>query len=180
LGRSSFSADPIRKALSWFSLVFAVGAFVGLGILLFRVRSFGPARECTKCGKLYRLEAGFGESSVYCSQCVSVFQKRDVVSIEQQTAKLNQIKRWERWTGFFRSVLGLVIPGSHNLLGDHVIRGVMVGFVAWFCLTGALVWVPLFLRQIEPRTPISVIQIGLLGLFAIVVLQSGLSAWNRR
>jgi hypothetical protein len=153
---------------------------LGLGILLFRARSFSPARECTKCGKLYRLEAGFGESSVYCSQCVSVFQKRDVVSIEQQTAKMDQIKRWERWTGFFRRVTGILVPGSHDFLGDHVIRGVLVGFVAWFCLTGALAWVPLFLPQIEPLMSRSFIQAGLLALFAIIVLRSGLSAWTRR
>ena len=179
-GRVSFSIDPIKQSLSPTSLVFFVGAFAGLGMLIFRVRSFGSARECTKCGKLYRLEAGFGESSVYCSQCVSVFQKRDVVSIEQQSAKLDQIKSWERWTGFLRRVSGLLIPGSHNFLGDHVILGVLAGFVAWFCLTGALAWVPLFLRQIEPLMPLSVIQAGLLGLYAIIVLRSGLSAWNRR
>ena len=159
---------------------FVIGAFSGLGILFLRVRFFGPARECTKCGKLYRLEAGFGESSVYCSQCVSVFQKRDDVSIEQQTAKLGQIKRWERWTGFLRRVSGFLVPGSHNFLRDRVIRGVVVGFVAWFCLTGALAWVPLFLHQIEPLMPLSIVQIGLLSVFAMIVLHSGVSAWNRR
>jgi len=179
-GRGSFPTESIKQGLSAISLVFAVGAFAGLGILLFRVRSFGPARECTKCGKLYRLEAGFGESSVYCSQCVSVFQKRDVVSIEQQTAKMDQIKRWEMWTGFLRRVAGILVPGSHNLLGDKVIRGVLVGFLAWFCLTGALAWVPLFLPQIEPLMPLSFIQAGLISLFAIIVLRSGVSAWNRR
>jgi len=179
-GRVAFSVDPIRQALSPLSLVFAVGAFVGLGILIFRTRSFGPARECSKCGKLYRLESGFGESAVYCSQCVSVFQKRDVVSIEQQAAKLDQIKRWERWTGFLRRVSGFVVPGSHDFLGAHVIRGIIVGFVACFCLTGALIWVPLFLRQIEPQMSISIIQIALVVLSALVILRSGISAWNRR
>ncbi len=76
-----------------------------LVILLYRVRAFPPAHECTKCGKLYELESGFGESTVYCSQCVSVFQKRDVVSIEQQTAKLGQIKTWERWTALLRRLV---------------------------------------------------------------------------
>jgi hypothetical protein len=179
-GRVSSSTDLIKQALSPISLAFAIGAFSGLGILFLRVRFFGPARECTKCGKLYRLEAGFGESSVYCSQCVSVFQKRDDVSIEQQTAKLDQIKRWERWTGFLRRVSGFLVPGSHNFLRDRVIRGVVVGFVAWFCLTGALAWVPLFLHQIEPLMPLSIVQIGLLSVFAMIVLHSGVSAWNRR
>jgi hypothetical protein len=179
-GHVGFSADFIKKALSPISLVFAVGAFAGLGILFLRLRFFGPARECTKCGKLYRLEAGYGESSVLCSQCVSVFQKRDVVSIEQQTAKLEQIKSWERWTGLIRRVAALLVPGSHNFLGGRVVRGIVAGFLAWFCLTGALVWVPMFLQQIEPLMPLFVIQAGLLSLFAIVVLRSGISGWNRR
>ena len=179
-GRVRFSTDPLKQALSPLSLVFAVAAIAGLGILLFRARSFGPARECTKCGKLYRLAAGFGESSVYCSQCVSVFQKRDVVSIEQQAAKMSQIKRWERWTGFLRRLAGFVVPGSHDFLGDHVIRGIVLGFVVWFCLTGALIWLPLFLRRIEPHAPILTIQIGLLVMSAMAVLHSGVSAWKRR
>jgi hypothetical protein len=179
-GHVAFSIDPLKKALSAISLVFAVGAVFGLGILIFRLRFFGPARECTKCGKVYRLEAGFGESAVHCSQCVSVFQKRDVVSIEQQTVKLDQIRRWDRWTGVVRRVSAVLVPGSHNFLGDHVIRGVLVGFFAWFCLTGALAWVPLFLRQIEPLMALFIIELGLLSLFVIIVLRSGWSGWNRR
>ena len=80
---------------------------------------------------------GFGESTVYCSQCVSVFQKRDVVSIEQQTAKLEQIKWWERLAVSVAVWGGCFFRGAPAYLGDRVFRGLIV-FAACFLLTGAL------------------------------------------
>ncbi len=179
-GRPRFSLTPIKQLASPISLVFAVGGFVGLVILLYRLRAFPPARECTKCGKLYRLESGFGESTVHCSQCVSVFQKRDVVSIEQQTAKLKEIKTWERWTTLVRRVFGFLVPGSSDILDGRVLRGMTVGFLAAFFLTGALIWVPMFLPRIERLAVSRSLEIVLLGLYGLLFLRSGISAWNRR
>jgi len=179
-GRPRFSLPPLRQLASPLSLVFAISGFVGLAVLLYRARAFPPARECTKCGKLYRLESGFGESSVYCSQCVSVFQKRDVVSIEQQTAKLGQIKIWERWTAFVRRVGGFAVPGSSDLLDGRVRRGMVVSFLAIFFLTGALIWVPMFVPRIEGLAASRNLGIGLLALYGLLVLRSGMSAWSRR
>jgi tetratricopeptide (TPR) repeat protein len=180
VGRPRFSLTPIKQFMSPLSLVFAVGGCVGLVILLYRVRVFPPARECTKCGKLYGLESGFGESTVYCSQCVSVFQKRDVVSIEQQTAKLGQIKTWERWTALLRRVGGFVVPGSSDLLDGRILRGMTVGFLASFFLTGALIWVPMFLPRIEGLAASRSLATVLLALYGLLALRSGMSAWNRR
>jgi tetratricopeptide (TPR) repeat protein len=179
-GRPRFSLTPMKQLASPISLVFAVGGFVGLVILLYRARAFPPARECTKCGKVYQLESGFGESTVYCSQCVSVFQKRDVVSIEQQTAKLKEIKTWERWGALGRRVFGLLIPGSSDMLDGRVLRGMTVGFLAAFFLTGALIWVPMFLPRIEPLAASRNLEYVLLALYGLLLLRSGMSAWNRR
>ena len=179
-GRPRFSLTPMKQLASPISLVFAVGGFVGLVILLYRLRAFPPARECTKCGKVYQLESGFGESTVYCSQCVSVFQKRDVVSIEQQTAKLKEIKTWEPWTTLLRRVFGLLVPGSSDMLDGRVLRGMTVGFLAAFFLTGALIWVPMFLPRIEPLAVSRSLEIVLLALYGLLLLRSGMSAWNRR
>jgi tetratricopeptide (TPR) repeat protein len=180
VGRPRFSLTPIKQLMSPLSLVFAIGGCVGLVILLYRVRAFPPARECTKCGKLYGLESGFGESTVYCSQCVSVFQKRDVVSIEQQTVKLGQIKTWERWTALLRRVGGFVVPGSSDLLDGRILRGMAVGFLASFFLTGALIWVPMFLPRIEGLAASRSLATVLLALYGLLALRSGMSAWNRR
>lgn len=180
VGQHGVSLEALRELGSRLSTVFIVGAVLGLVVLAVRVRSMPPARECSKCGKLYYLAQGFGESSVYCSQCVSVFQKRDVVSIEQQTAKLEQIRRWEALSSLARRAAGFILPGSSQLLDGRITRGLATGFLAWFFLTGALVWVPMFLPQIEPLASTRYLQPAFFVLFGLVVLKSGIAAWKRR
>ena len=180
VGRYSLSLDPLKQLSSRISVVFLLGAFLGLAALLVRLRMYPPSKECSKCGKVYRLEAGFGESTVHCSQCVSVFMKREVVSIEQQTVKMNQIRRWEGWTSLLRRIAGFLIPGSQSLLDGQVIRGLFTGFLAWFFLIGALVLVPLFVPRIEPMAEFHSIQTVFLVLFGLTVLRSGISSWSRR
>ena len=179
-GRYSLSLDPVKQLGSRISIVFLVGAFLGLAILLVRLRIYPPSKECSKCGKVYRLETGFGESTVHCSQCVSVFMKREVVSIEQQTAKMDQIRRWERWTSSVRRIAGFLVPGSQSMLDGQVIRGFLTGFLAWFFLIGALVMVPLFVPRIEPLAEIHPVETAFLVFFGLIVLRSGVSAWSRR
>jgi len=179
-GRYSLSLDPVKQLGSRISIVFLVGAFLGLAVLLVRLRIYPPSKECSKCGKVYRLETGFGESTVHCSQCVSVFMKREVVSIEQQTAKMDQIRRWERWTSSVRRIAGFLVPGSQSMLDGQVIRGFLTGFLAWFFLIGALVMVPLFVPRIEPLAEIHPVQTAFLVFFGLIVLRSGVSAWSRR
>jgi tetratricopeptide (TPR) repeat protein len=174
------SLDPVKRFASPFSLIFIVGALVGLALLFARLKWFPAAKECGKCGKVYRLESGYGESTMYCSQCVSVFMKRDVVSIEQQTAKMDQIRRWEGWTSWLRRLIGFSIPGSQSLLDGRVVRGFLTGVLASFFLTGSLVWIPLFVPRIDPLAATRPLEIVLLVLFGLTALHSGISAWNRR
>lgn len=180
VGRYSLSLDPLKQLSSRTSVVFLVGAFLGLAALLVRLKMYPPSKECSKCGKVYRLAAGFGESTVHCSQCVSVFMKREVVSIEQQTAKMTQIRHWEGWTSLWRRIIGFLIPGSQSLLDGRVFRGLLTGFLAWFFLIGALVLVPLFVPRIEPLAEFHPVQTVFLVLFGLIVLRSGVSAWSRR
>ncbi|MCJ7753688.1 MAG: hypothetical protein MUP13_03915 [Thermoanaerobaculales bacterium] len=167
-----------QHLLAPLSLVFAIGIVFGAGMLILRQRSFPPGKECTKCGKVYRLESGFGESSVFCPQCVSVFHKRDVVSIEQQTSKLKSIRNWERLTIMGRRLGGLMFPGSPNYLSERVVRGVVFSLVTWFLITGALVWIPTFLPMIEPLADFKQLQIGLSVLAGLMVLRSATMTWD--
>ncbi len=180
VGETDASLSLMTHLLAPLSMVFLVGGAIGVILLVIRLRFFPPARECTKCGKGYRLQAGFGESSVYCSQCVSVFQKRDVVSIEQQTAKLRQIKRWDRLTILSRRLGGLLFPGSPYYLCDRVIRGVIFSFAAWFFLSGALFWGPEFVPLIEPLAFVEQIRVILLALFGLLAIRSALMSWDGR
>jgi len=176
-------ASPVKpraQLANAFSLVFFVGGLFGLAVLLVRIRFYPPARECTKCGKMYRLEKGFGESPVYCSQCVSVFLRRDVVSIEQQTSKLEQIQVWEAWTNAFRRIAGLLFPGSSRVLAGGLGWGMLAAFLGWFFLTGALLWAGMFLPRIEPMAVVLPLQIILLLLWLAVVARSVTTAWTRR
>jgi tetratricopeptide (TPR) repeat protein len=179
-GRYSPSLGPVKQLGSRISIVFLVGAFLGLTVLLIRLQIYPPSKECSKCGKVYRLESGFGESTVHCSQCVSVFMKREVVSIEQQTAKMDQIRRWEGWSSLVRRIAGFLVPGSHFMLDGRVIWGFLTGFLAWFFLIGALVLVPLFVPRIEPLAEFHSVQTAFLVLFGLIILRSGVSAWSRR
>lgn len=174
---------PMRQPqhlLQPLSLIFAIGIVFGAGMLIVRHRYFRAGRECTKCGNVFRLETGFGESSVFCPQCVSVFHKRDVVSIEQQTSKMRSIRTWERLTILGRRLGGLLFPGSPYYLSDRVVRGVLFSFVTWFLLAGALVWIPGFLPMIEPIADVAQIQIGMTVLAGLMVLRSATMSWDGR
>jgi len=161
------------------SLVFEIGVVFGIAVFVIRRRSFPPGKECTKCGKVYGPESNFGESSVFCPQCVSVFHKRDVVSIEQQTAKLRGIRNWERLTVLGRRLGGLLFPGSPYYLGDRVVRGAVFSLVTVFFVTGAMIWIPTFLPTIEPLAECKPLQIGLSVLAGLMVLRSATMAWDR-
>jgi tetratricopeptide (TPR) repeat protein len=167
-----------QHLLAPLSLVFAIGIVFGVGMLIVRHRSFRAGKECTKCGKVYRLEAGFGESSVFCPQCVSVFHKRDVVSIEQQTSKLRGIRNWERLTILGRRLGGLLFPGSPYYLSDRLLRGVIFSLMTWFLITGALIWIPRFLPMIEPIADFQQLQIGMAVLAGLMVLRSATMSWE--
>jgi len=180
LGLSSTRWQAFRKLASPISFVFWVGALVGLLLLAARSRWLPAAKECSKCGKVYRLGDEPGESPVYCLQCVSVFLQRDLVPIEQQTAKLNQVRRWERLTTVLRRVLSVVAPGGYQLTRERVGLGITLGLIAWLSVIGATVWVPRFLEVIEPTMPVQpafvILGLGFLGALSVSVTAS----WQRR
>lgn len=180
MGFDSTEWRSARQFLNPLSMVFWVGAIVGLALLTVRVKWFPAARECTKCGKIYRLDDEPGESSKYCRQCVSVFLQRDLVPIDQQTAKLAEVRRWDRWTAAAVRLVSVVAPGSADLIGVRVLLGVAVGLLGWIALAGLFVWVPKFLEVIEPTMPVQPV----VGVLAVVFLaawaQSIFSSWRRR
>jgi tetratricopeptide (TPR) repeat protein len=163
------------------SLVFWIGALLGLAILVVRSRWLWIAEVCTKCGKVFcRRCKTATESATYCSQCISVFLKRDMVSIEQQSAKMEQIRRWESRSSVARRIAGVLVPGSHELLEGRVWFGLMIGFVGWFLLWGLLIWAPSVLPSIDQLVAVSPVQI-VFGIGCVLAwLHSIASAWNRR
>ncbi|MGD8441417.1 MAG: hypothetical protein PVG53_12850, partial [Holophagae bacterium] len=172
LGYGASPLEAFRQLLSPFSVMFWLAALVGVVLLFVRSRSFPEAKECTKCGKVYRLENEPGESPVYCRQCVSVFLQRDLVPIDQQTTKLAQVRRWNRWSNGVRRVVSAVAPGEAMIIGDRVALGLVLAVVAWVGIAGLVVWVPRFLTSIEPTLQVQPV----IWLLSLVVL--GCWAWS--
>ena len=108
-----------------------------------------------------------------------MFLKRDVVAQDQQSAKQAGIRRWQIASAAFRRVAGVLIPGSHDLLGGNPWLGLITGFVAWLLLYGAVIWVPMVIPEVEPLASILPLQV-ILGIgFLALWLRSVLGAWKR-
>ncbi len=169
------------EVFSPWSMVFWIPGLIGVAAYLARERWMWAAQMCSKCGKVFcprcKTETG---SDTLCSQCISVFLKRDVVAVDQQTAKAVRVRRWEMWTAAARRVAGLLVPGSESLLGRHPVLGYAAGFVAWFCLTGVLFWATLVLPGLEPMASAVPIQVILTVVFLGVWLRGAFVAWVGR
>ncbi|MCD4748556.1 MAG: hypothetical protein K8R59_04205 [Thermoanaerobaculales bacterium] len=165
--------------LGFFSSVSLVGAFgllVGCVVFFVRRKWFDAARECIKCGRVFRQE----DNSVYCRQCVSVFLKRNAVSIEQQTSKVAQVKRWGATVNWARRIVGVLVPGGSEVAGGQSFSGMLLAFVIWLPLVAAFVWIPMFLREVIPTAPILGFQVVMAFVGVSVWVVTAVSAWNRR
>ena len=170
-----------RLATNPFTVLFVTVAVFGVVLLPLRSRWMWVASTCSRCGRVFcpRCKTAT-ESSIYCSQCISVFLKRDVVSIEQQSAKLEQVRRWEAASATARRLSAVLVPGAGSILAGKLWRGVAIALAAWLMLTGALAWAPRFLPSIEPLAAVLPVQVMLLAFFAVVWVRSVAAAWSRR
>ncbi len=178
-------AGPVGGHLRWFldpfPLAFLATGLVGLLTAVLRRRYMWTAKSCSRCGKVFcsRCKSAT-ESDTYCSQCISVFLKRDVVPIEQQSAKMDRIRRWERWGGLARRGASVLLPGGGLIVCGKWVRGLLMATLAVLLGVGALVWLPRFVRFFEPEAAVLPLQgvflVGLAGLW----VRSLLLTWNRR
>jgi hypothetical protein len=161
--------------------VFFMATIVGwIGVAL-RTKFMWTAQACTKCGKVFcpRCKSAT-ESASYCSQCISVFLKRDVVAMEQQQAKMARIERWDKLVWLGRRIAAVLSPGGGLVFDGKLLRGFALGLAGWLCLFGLLIWSPLFVRSVEPYATTVPLQV-LFGLFAAGIwFLSVMLAWSRR
>lgn len=172
-GRPFFDPEYFLEPLSligFFGLLFAPIVF------LVRRRYFGPGRECTKCGKVFYPE----DKTVYCGQCVTVFLKRNAVSIEQQAAKVAEVRRWKFVGSSCRRLAGILVPGGAFSADGDLMKGFLLSFLVVFPLMGAAMWIPLYGREVESFFPWLALQVllALIGIGIWVFL--AVSAWYRR
>jgi hypothetical protein len=109
-----------------------------------------------------------------------VFLKRDVVSIEQQTAKLNQVRRWEFSTSTLRRIVGVTMPGAYHVVSGKVLIGQLINAVFVVLMVACFVWFPLFFRSAEPLIEIVPLQVACLAFAAFLWLHSALASWYGR
>jgi hypothetical protein len=181
LGAAASMRDAWAWLLSPLSAPFWVSGLIGALLLLVRSQWMWTAQACSKCGKIFcpRCKSAT-ESSTYCSQCISVFLKRDKVAIEHQHAKQRQIRRWLSLSSVGRRVAAVLLPGGGLVLVGKVWQGFLVGVAVWLLLTGWLVWIPLFIPSVEPQALLLPAQLLLGLLFLVAWLASITLTWHRR
>jgi len=154
-----------------------------LGVLLVfaRGRWMWKSTACARCGKVFcpRCKTAT-ESEAYCSQCISVFLKRDTVAIEQHVVKVEQIRRREVIENLGRRLVAVVVPGSGEVLLGRWISGVLSTFLVLLFVLGAMLWLPVFILRVEPELSVLPVQLVLAGLAAAVWLRSIVVSWARR
>jgi Protein of unknown function (DUF1212). len=139
------------------------------------------ARACSRCGKVFcpRCKTAT-ESETYCSQCISVFLKRGHVAVEQQAAKLDQIKRWERRRAWVRRCVALICPGGGLVLKGSWVGGIVAGLMTVVSLFLALGWLPGVMTEVEPMAKVFPIQAALSGLAFLAWAWAVKRSWTGR
>ncbi len=172
--------EPVRWFLKPFPLSLLTTGLIGFVVYPIRKRWLWTSRSCSRCGKVFcRRCKSATESDAYCSQCISVFLKRDVVAIDAQATKLDQIRRWERRSTLARRGLAILVPGGGLVFAGQWASGIAFTFVAAVSALGLLVWLPDFVREIEPQMAVVPLQAAFIVGLAAAWLGSIVRAWNR-
>jgi hypothetical protein len=136
----------------------AIGSLLALILailhLLIRQRTGGFASACLKCGRPFCRRCKLShESQSYCTQCINIFLKKDMVGIEAQIAKRQQLARRQLWTRIERRVSDLLLPGLGIGFGGRPFLGVTLAFVALASSFAALLWLPAFVSPALMNAP---------------------------
>jgi len=104
LARERTYTHPLAVG-AMFALLLAVGHY------LLRRRK-GLAAACAKCGRAFCRRCKLStESQTYCTQCVNIFLKKDMVAIETQMAKRSQLARRQTLLLLESRLVDLLLPG---------------------------------------------------------------------
>jgi hypothetical protein len=147
-------SDAALGRLPWaqMGIPTAAGAVIGLAALilavlhlLIRQRTGGFAAACLKCGRPFCRRCKLShESQSYCTQCINIFLKKDMVGIEAQIAKRQQLARRQLFLRVERRVSDVLLPGLGVGFGGRPVLGGALLLLALACTTLALVWLPAF------------------------------------
>ena len=152
-------APPLLRE-QWLTHPLALGAFaalvIAIGVFLVRERTTGFAAACLKCGRAFCRRCKLSrESQSYCTQCVNIFLKKDMVAIEQQTAKRRQLRHYYFWQGIERRVADLVVPGLGLAGAGRTGAGLAFLMLAVMVAAVFLVWLPRFVGPALLHIPVA-------------------------
>jgi hypothetical protein len=171
--------EPKRSLSSPWTVAFLSTGLLGLILWWARRRWMWVAQTCSRCGKVFCPQCkSSNESSTYCTQCISVFLTRGAVSIDQQAAKVEQIRRREKWQTIMRRGASATLMGSGDLIKGRPLRAVVMLFVAVFCLTGVFGWVPLLAGPVMCPAGAGLLRAALIVVLAVVWLGSVRRGWE--
>jgi tetratricopeptide (TPR) repeat protein len=159
----------------------ALALLVALAHFLIRQRTGGFASACLKCGRTFCRKCKLShESQSYCTQCINIFLKKDMVGIDAQVAKRHQLARRQFWLHVERRTSDLVLPGLGVALGGKPVLGGILAIVALVCSTLALLWLPHFVSPALMATSLWPLQalFGSLWLAAAVLAQLLPAEWR--
>jgi hypothetical protein len=122
---------------------------------LVRQRSGGFAAACLKCGRAFCRRCKLShESQSYCTQCINIFLKKDMVGIEAQLAKRQQLARRLFWLRLERRVSDLLLPGAGVSFGGRPMLGGALVLLALVSSMLVLLWLPAFITPALMATPL--------------------------
>ncbi len=143
--------------------------------LLVRQRFGGLASACLKCGRPFCRRCKLSqESQSYCTQCVNIFLKKDMVGIDAQLAKRQQLGRRRAVLRVERRIADLLLPGlgpafgGQPLLGWVLVAGAIVGAAA------AFLWLPAFVGPALMAAPVWPLEIAAALVWAAAVFAAQL------
>ncbi len=154
---------PLSRQRTIFSPVTLASVFallLALAHSLWRQRRLGFARACSKCGRTFCSRCKLSrESQSYCTQCVNIFLKRDMVAPELQIAKQQQLARRQRWLWWRRRIADTLLPGLGLALAGRPLLGVLHLVPAAFLSLAGLIWLPGFVQPLLLHTSMAPIKV---------------------
>ncbi len=151
------SAAPLLRERT-FGHTLTIGALIALIVAvlhrLVRQRTGGFAAACLKCGRPFCRRCKLShESQSYCTQCVNIFLKKDMVGIEAQIAKRQQLSRRLLWTRVERRVSDVLLPGLGVGFAGRPLLGGLLALLALASVMVALAWLPAFITPALMNAP---------------------------
>jgi hypothetical protein len=137
----------------------AIGCVIALILAVFhrliRQRTGGFASACLKCGRPFCRRCKLShESQSYCTQCINIFLKKDMVGIEAQLAKRQQLTRRLFWLRLERRVSDLLLPGVGVGFGGRPMLGGVLVLVATVSAALVVLWLPAFISPALMAMPV--------------------------